>query len=128
MNEENLVNIANRSTSEQREIAQKGGIASGKSRREKRIIVDTLVNALNMALECPLENHKLKEEAYKFGFADEELNNKAGLAVILLCKAFKGDIKAIDLLIRLMGEYPSNKVEIHPSQYSGIDINIIKSE
>ena len=40
MNEENLVSLADRTTEEQREIAKKGGIASGKARREKKIFKD----------------------------------------------------------------------------------------
>lgn len=37
-NEENLKSLADRTTDEQREIAKKGGIASGKARREKKAL------------------------------------------------------------------------------------------
>ena len=41
-NDENLVSLADRTTEEKREIGIKGGIASGKARREKKTMRETL--------------------------------------------------------------------------------------
>lgn len=51
MNEKNLVSLADRTTEEQREIARKGGIASGKARKEKKMMKDTLQMLLNLTLK-----------------------------------------------------------------------------
>lgn len=41
-NSENLVSLADRTTSEKREIATKGGLASGEARRNKKILRDCI--------------------------------------------------------------------------------------
>ena len=46
-NPENLVSLKNRTTTEQREIAQKGGIASGEARRKKKQRGDILREIVN---------------------------------------------------------------------------------
>ena len=46
-NEQNLVSLKNRTTTEQREIAQKGGIASGEARRKKKQRGDILREIVN---------------------------------------------------------------------------------
>lgn len=45
-NEENLVSLADRTTEEKREIAIKGGIASGKVRKEKATMKKVLMDML----------------------------------------------------------------------------------
>jgi len=47
MNEQNLKPMNQRTKSEQRKIAQKGGIASGEARREKKRLTDVLRSVLN---------------------------------------------------------------------------------
>lgn len=46
-NEQNLVSLADRTTEEKREIGIKGGIASGKARREKKTMRETLEQMLD---------------------------------------------------------------------------------
>lgn len=46
-NEQNLVSLADRTTKEKREIGIKGGIASGKARREKKTMRETLEQMLD---------------------------------------------------------------------------------
>ena len=45
-NEQNLISLADRTTSEQREIACKGGKASGKARRENKLIRDRILERM----------------------------------------------------------------------------------
>lgn len=45
-NEENLISLGDRTTDEQREIAKKGGIASGEARREKKLWKDEIMKRL----------------------------------------------------------------------------------
>lgn len=43
---ENLISLADRTTEEKREIGKKGGVASGKARREKKTMRETLKEML----------------------------------------------------------------------------------
>ena len=51
-NEENLVPMTDLTESERREMARKGGIASGKARREKKEQKKTIAQALEMILNA----------------------------------------------------------------------------
>ena len=51
-NEENLVPMTDLTESERREMTRKGGIASGKARREKKEQKKTIAQALEMILNA----------------------------------------------------------------------------
>ena len=87
MNEDNLVSLADRTTEEQREIARKGGIASGEARRRKKTLKEELI----MLLETNDNNNKI--------------------SVALLQKALNGDIQAFTTIRDTIGEKPVDKVE-----------------
>ena len=86
MNEQNLRKLT---TSEAREIGKKGGKASGKARREKR----TMKQLLEIALSLKVTNKK-----------GETASRKEVIAIQLVNRAASGDLKAIDLLTKLIGE------------------------
>ena len=86
MNEQNLRKLT---TSEAREIGKKGGKASGKVRREKR----TMKQLLEIALSLMVTNKK-----------GETASRKEVIAIQLVNRAASGDLKAIDLLTKLIGE------------------------
>lgn len=92
-NPQNLVPNENRTPSERRENARKAGKASGESRRKKKAFKDALILLLS-------ENVKDKE------------GNPTGKtyqdAVIsgLVKRSATGDPRAIDLLLRIIGETP----------------------
>ena len=90
MNEDNLIPLDKRTTSEQREIAKKGGKASGKSRLEKR----TFRRLMEIALSA-----KMKYEA-----TGEELTRKEVAAMKIAEQCSDGDLKAIQLAADLLGE------------------------
>lgn len=85
MNEDNLVSLADRTTEEVREIARKGGIASGEARRRKKTLKDELIALLEM----------------------NDNNNK--ISVALLNKALNGDIQAFTTIRDTIGEKPIDK-------------------
>ena len=122
----NLIPLSERTKEEQREITKKGGIASGKSRKLKKLITTTILKALNTALDAPMTDKDFIKQAKAYGFADEELTNRVGIALSVINKAFNGDIKAIELLIKLMGEMPDKDGLQYP--YSEIGINIVRPE
>lgn len=86
-----------RTGEEQVEVARKGGIASGKARREKqtaqqvaRAILDEILHAKDGS-EVTIRYAMLRKAAEK---------------------AYKGDLKAIDTLIKISGEMPAERKEI----------------
>lgn len=85
MNEENLVSLADRTTEEVREIAKKGGIASGEARRRKKTLKEELIALL------------------------ETDNNNNKVSVAILKKALNGDIQAFTTIRDTIGEKPIDK-------------------
>lgn len=86
MNEENLISFKDRTEEEQREIARKGGIASGEARRRKKTLREELIALL------------------------ETNNNNEKISVAILNKALNGDIQAFTTIRDTIGEKPVDKV------------------
>lgn len=90
-----------RTAEEQREIARKGGAASGKARRRKK----ALKSVLNQILATPLPD----EAAAKLGSAGidpEDANYQAAVGAALVKKAMAGNVNAISLLAQLTADDP----------------------
>lgn len=87
MNEDNLIPMNKRTEEEQREIARKGGIASGEARRRKKTLREELIELLET----------------------NDNNNKISIAI--LNKALNGDIQAFTTIRDTIGEKPVDKVE-----------------
>lgn len=90
-NEKNLIPQSERTKSEQREIAQKGGVASGKIRRQKKSLSD-----LAKAIAENPANASSKKRLAKIGIADEDATNNARIVAAVFDKAVKGNIMAIE--------------------------------
>ncbi len=86
-NEENLVSLADRTTEEQREIARKGGIASGESRRRRKTLKEELLALLSQG------------------------DTQERVSLALLQQALDGNIQAFNTLRDTIGEKPVDKVE-----------------
>lgn len=86
----NLIPVTKRTKGEAREISRKGGIASGIARREKR----TMGALLELAFEKIITNDKGKTG-----------NGKDLTAAELVLKCANGDLEAIKLAAKLLGEY-----------------------
>jgi len=89
-NVENLVPVTKENA---RERGRAGGKASGEARREKRRFRELI----EMALEC---------------LTDDGLTIKEGIAASAVMKARAGDIRAMELVIQMIGEQPAVKVEV----------------
>lgn len=88
-NAENLKPPINkRSTSEQREIRQKGGIKSGEVRRARKTLKEELLLLL------------------------ESGNTRNKISLALIKKAIKGNIKAFEVIRDTIGEKPTEKHEL----------------
>ena len=105
-NEQNLKPQNTRTKAEQREIARKGGIASGKARRERRALRDLMESRLDGTVE----------------YKGEELSRKdvmAALAIDMLTDPGARDrlsasefVRAFEMVRDTLGEKPSEKVEV----------------
>lgn len=87
MNESNLIPLNERTKEEQREIARKGGIASGEARRRKKTLKEELIDLL------------------------ESNDNNNRISVALLKKALDGDIQAFTTIRDTIGEKQAEKLE-----------------
>lgn len=92
MNEENLVSFADRSTEEVRAIARKGGINSGKSRRERKTLKEELLLLL------------------------AEGDTQKNISVALIQQALEGNTKAFEVIRDSIGEKPTDKTELINSE------------
>lgn len=102
MNEDNLIPISERSAEEVREMGRKGGIASGKARRERKALKEALLVALDI------------EKGDK---TVQEIGVEA-----LLQKFMSGDIQAFTTVRDTIGEKAPEKVEAAVN--SEVNINI----
>lgn len=99
-NEQNLIPQNQRTKSEQREIARKGGIASGEARRQRKTLaqIGEMIGGMDIKSE---KNRAILREA---GITDEEMINDVGMMFRLHLKAQSGDAKSIELLAKLRGQ------------------------
>lgn len=81
---------------EARKYGRKGGIASGRARREKA----DLKKKVNQILEMDVFSPQLKEKLEEQGLS---ATNQTAVATVLLQKALKGDMRAIELLAKMNG-------------------------
>lgn len=86
-NEQNLIPINQRTKSEQRAIQQKGGIASGKSRRQRA----DLKRAFETLLSSEVNNEQMRDLLIGLGY---EPTNEMALALVVLQKALNGNVTA----------------------------------
>lgn len=121
-NEENLKPFNNRTESEQREIAQKGGIASGQSRRQKK----TLSELAKIIAENPAPT-AAKKKLTKMGISDDDANNNACIVAAVYDKAIKGNMQAVDKWEQLVAVSKSDESKYElPARVLGkafVDIN-----
>jgi general stress protein YciG len=97
-NEQNLVPL---STEKAREIGKKGGIASGKAKRQRKTLaqIGEMIGGLDIKSQ---KNRAILREA---GIEDEDMINDVGMMFRLNLKAQTGDPKAIELLSKLRGQF-----------------------
>lgn len=114
-NPQNLVQNKHQTPSERQRNAQKAGIASGKSRRDKKFIQDALQKALNG----------------KYDIGDPEKGNVKTLggydaiALSLIQEAIKGDVKAFVAIRDSIGEKPKDTLELENESLTGISIKFV---
>lgn len=93
-NEKNLIPNSERTPKELREMTRKGGINSGKARRKKA----NLKKAFEAILEADVKSDKIKQQLENMGF---EATNEMALAMVMMQKAMKGDVRAFEQISKL---------------------------
>ena len=99
-NEKNLIPYSERSENEARENGRKGGIASGESRRKRKLLKDSM----NALLELPVSSTKEYNALIKMGIDIEDIDNSQLIVLALFSRAKSGDVAAIKELRNLIGE------------------------
>ena len=117
--DENLIPNSARTPSERRENATKAGIASGKARRQKKTVAEYLRKWADGEV-----SEKNKKALEALGLS-EEATNRTLLVVPLIQKASKGDTKALQIVLELLGEDKKKELEIKKLRR---EIELLKAE
>lgn len=99
-NEKNLISLADRTTAEQREIAQQGGIASGAARRRKR----SMREAADYYLSLPETDKRRVNAMLRDQIEPEDVDNQMSVIVGIAEQAKRGDARAATVLLKMLGE------------------------
>lgn len=90
-NEENLINLRDRTPRERQEISRKGAEATNRLRRERKTLKEELLLLLS----------------------ENDMQEKISLA--LLQKAMQGDTKAFEVMRDTIGEKPKDEIDLKGS-------------
>lgn len=100
MAREDLIPFGKRTEDEQKKIAQKGGIASGVSRRRKR----SLKEAADLYLSLPVSDQRRWNKIARKGIDPEDVDNQMAIIIGLSEAATAGDARAAKAIFELLGE------------------------
>ena len=99
-NGKNLIPFNERTESEQREIAQKGGIASGAARRRKR----SMRQAADYYLSLPETDRRRVNAMLRDQIEPEDVDNQMAVIVGIAEQAKRGNPQAATVLLKMLGE------------------------
>ena len=99
-NEKNLIPFNERTESEQRQIAQKGGIASGAARRRKR----SMRQAADYYLSLPETDRRRVNAMLRDQIEPEDMDNQMAVVVGITEQAKRGNPQAANVLLKMLGE------------------------
>lgn len=100
MNDQNLIPTTELTETERRELARKGGIASGEARRRRKQLREDLLVMLDEEVEFKTKDGQTVKATVQ-----------AGVARKLIKQASEGNLKAIELMAKLTGEF-ENRVKL----------------
>ena len=97
-----------RSTEKAKVLGRAGGIASGRARRKKKMIRDTLRALRDASVEDQKQIKFLKAQ----GVPDAEMTYGVLVALSIINGAFKGNSQMAQLLLKALGELDADKLEV----------------
>lgn len=114
-NEENLIPMSERTKKEARELGRKGGIESGRVRKQNADIKKRLKEIANMAMrDGKIDKIKTLADA-----KSANLSVSDALLVKLVAMALNGNIKAMNTLMGMLENDPTEAQEAPQSVTSG---------
>jgi len=99
---ENLIPLNKRTKAEQREITRSGGIKSGETRRKQKEIKELMQTIDSTSL--PSE----QAETYQQVLDIKNPTYREAVVATIYLKALSGDMRAIELYLKLKGEMPKD--------------------
>lgn len=119
--EENLRPFNTLTEDEQRELARKGGKASGKARKEMAEQKKTIAQALELILNAKLPDKMAKKMQEQAGV--NELDYRTALAFSVISTGIqKGDANALRIIADYLGEKPAENININADNSKFADI------
>ncbi len=109
----NVQNLRVPTSEEAREIGRKGGLASAKARRERKMLKETMLELLAM----PLADGEAEEIQNIFEAEGKNISAQTAISVSMLKKAMAGDVNAYNAIRDIIGQKPVD-------QYEEIDSNV----
>lgn len=110
MNESNLIPFDELTEEEHREIARKGGIASGEARKKQKMMKDTLNMLLNLTLKSG-DVTKPEEIKSLADIAGANLTLDQAILIAQIKKAVKGDTQSATFIRDTSGNKPVDEVK-----------------
>ena len=117
-NEKNLITQRERTKSEQREIARKGGKKSGETRRNKK----TMREALEILMFDVEVDEAAKDKLRNAGIDEKDFNNQMLITMGLMKKAREGDVQAYNAICSMIGEKPADKIDLNGDIFSRVRV------
>lgn len=115
--------IPPRSKDEARTRGKNGGIASGKARREKKALRETMQELLTMRLK----DKKLLEELAALGFTAKGITMQDAISAAMIKQAVKGNVKAYNAIKDTLYTKNENEVD-EKTESGGATVNIILAD
>lgn len=119
MAQEDLIPMSKRTKEEQKKIAIKGGIASGKARRRKRNMKDAIDMLLSNPCDLKSKDGKsIKLLAKQLGIKEEDVDNQMAMIISMFKVSMSGgknSVSAATFLRDTVGEKPVEVVEMNAS-------------
>ena len=107
----NEQNLRTPSTDEARSMGKKGGIASGKARREKKMFRETLETILFMPMKTgeSMDVEKIQNFASIKG---QNISVQEAIMIAQVQKAMKGDTRAAEYIRDTVGQKPTDNMNM----------------
>lgn len=105
----------------QREIRKKGAEAANKKRREKKTLKELAAQFGNL----DVTGEKSRALLANLGIAPSDMSNMMGITAGLFNKAMRGDPAAYNAIRDILGEKPSDKMEISGGMEGKITIEFV---
>lgn len=110
-NEKNLRPF--KTASEAREKGRKGGFASGRKRRERKLMAELLREALSQEVKTR---------------SGETITHEIGVIRGLILKAEAGDPRAIALVLKMLGQMPKEQISVDMNEPRKFVFELVKNK